>query len=60
MLEFAMAHEIITLIIVLCFLETVRRVVIAFVNRNKPVLSCKAGDDKSTVEVVSMGGEEED
>jgi len=41
MAAFAMAHEFITLFIALSFLFTIRHVVSAIVNRNKPASKCE-------------------
>lgn len=40
MWEFAMAHEVISLIVVLGTVWAVERMVTAFINRNKPSVQC--------------------
>jgi hypothetical protein len=48
MLAFAMAHEVITLIVVLSLIWAVERAVTAIANRHKPIVECpccKTGDD---------------
>lgn len=40
MMAFAMAHEILTFLIILVSLGVVEQVVVAFVNRNKPPAIC--------------------
>jgi len=61
MFEFVMAHEIISLIVVLSLIWACERAFTAFVNRHKPVCKCKrCDDDEDEPEVIAMGGEEED
>lgn len=67
MFEFAMAHEIICLIVVLSLIWASERAFTAFVNRNKPDVDCERDcecdcDDEGEEEpeVIAMGGEEED
>jgi hypothetical protein len=61
MFEFAMAHEVICLIIILSLIWACERAFTAFATRNKPSCDCACCDDKDedTTEVVAMGGEEE-
>ena len=60
MLEFAMAHEVICLIVALSLIWACVVVSVAFVRRNTPVCVRKCCDEDEKNEVVAMGGEEED
>jgi hypothetical protein len=63
MWEFAMAHEVICLIVVLSLIWACSRAFTALVNRDKPVCDCKCCDEDEeddSSEVVAAGGEEED
>jgi hypothetical protein len=65
MWEFAMAHEVICLIVVLSLIWACERAFTALVNRDKPVCDCKCYDEDEeeeddSSEVVAAGGEEED
>jgi len=63
MWEFAMAHEVICLIVVLSLIWACERAFTALVNRDKPVCDCKCCDEDEeddSSEVVAAGGEEED
>jgi hypothetical protein len=63
MWEFAMAHEVICLIVVLSLIWACERAFTALVNRDKPVCECKCCDEEEvddSSEVVAAGGEEED
>ena len=61
MLAFAMAHEVITLIVILSLIWATERAVTAIANRHKPACDCRCceeNDDDDDGPAI-MGGEEE-